>query len=436
MNPQKLDLWTPQSHYDRLHHSPHGTVIAWERLAPGKRWTKIHPHHPTAALLGPYRGKQDVFVTVNEFRHWRLIRNLKSLRACYVDIDGYTYWEGALDALSDAHLPSPSFIIFSGRGMHLYWLLEPLPAKALPVWQLVQDTLVSALAPLGADYHAKDCTRLLRLAGTVNSRTSEEVTGLWLGGDVWDLHQLTNEVLGYRPPKPVSILDFKAQATRRRRKIQTPGKGSIYAWWHLVHNDLVAIHDHHWLGGVPEGKRDTFLFLMANALSWYACPQSLETEIIHTAKTFTPSLAQREVQTYVKPILQRAKAAAEGKKYHWQGREVDPRYAFRTETIRQWLGEDLIPPELWPGLRALAPREVIRERKRERDKTREKTGRTRDRVAEGRYKQKREGFLSEAADRREEALRLREEGLSWKEVAERMRISSNAAKLLGSRAKK
>ncbi|MDD5469101.1 MAG: hypothetical protein PHS96_15020, partial [Anaerolineales bacterium] len=167
----------------------------------------------------------------------------------------------------------------------------------------------------------------------------------------------------------------------------------------------------------------------ANALSWFANPKALESEIIQTAKTFTPSLTQREIQTYTKPILKRAQAAAEGKKYLWEGKEVDPRYAFRSETLRQWLGNELIVPELWPELRALAPKDVIHERKRERDKTR-------NRVTEGRYQKNREDFLNTADNRREEALRLREEGLTWKEVGERLGLLEGAAKKLGYRAQK
>ena len=434
MYPRRLDpqdLLTPQGHYGQLHKSPHGTVIVWERLAPGRRWTKIRPSHPVAEMLGPHQGKQDVFATVNEFDHWRLILGLRSLRACYVDIDHYTDWEMALEALSEAGMPAPTFMVLSGRGIHFYWLLEPLPAKTLPTWQRIQDTLVHALAPIGADYRSKDCTRLLRLAGTVNSRNGAEVRGYWLSGDVWTLHELADEVLGPRV-RPATVFDLKAQATRRRRKPAAPGKGSIYAWWHLVYADLGTIANYHWLGGVPEGRRDTFLFLLANALSWFAAPAALETEIILTAKTFTPTLTQREIQTYAKPILKRAKDAAEGRKYTWEGREVDPRYAFRAETIRQWLGEAVIPPDLWPELRALAPMEVIRERKREREKARA----ARDRVAEGRYQRHREDLLSAATERRNEALKLRDDGLSWQEVGERMGITEGAAKKLGYRAQK
>ena len=170
---ETLEQSALRGHFEKLHHSPHGTVVVWERLTTGRRWAKIEPHHPIAALLGPYEGRQDVFVTVNEFYHWRYIRNLKSLRACYVDVDGSTDWRGALDALGEAGMPAPSFMVRSGRGIHVYGLLEPLPGKALPTWQRVQDTLVNALAPLGADYRAKDCTRLLRLVGTVKGRRKD-----------------------------------------------------------------------------------------------------------------------------------------------------------------------------------------------------------------------------------------------------------------------
>jgi hypothetical protein len=423
------------SHYNKIHDTPHGTVIVWERLAPGRRWTKIEPHHPVASILGPYQGKEDVYVTVNEFHHWRLIRNLKSLRACYVDLDGYTDWEMALEALREAGIPSPSLLVLSGRGIHFYWLLEPLPAQALPLWQRIQDALVHALAPLGADYRAKDCTRLLRLVGTINSKNGEEVIGRTLTGDVWTLRELADEILAPRV-RIAQVFDFKAHAARRRQS-RAPAKGSIYAWWHLVYGDLCTIAGHHWLGGIPEGKRDTFLFLMANALSWFACHEALRTEIIKTARTFTPSLTLRQVETYAKPILKRAKDAAEGRKYHWQGREVDPRYAFRAETLRDWLGgPELIGPELWPELRALAPREVIHERKREQKRKFEETREARDRVAEGRYQKKREDFLQEATDRRAMAAQLKAGGLTWKEVGEQMGITANAAKLLGRRAKK
>lgn len=413
-------------HYQKIHRTPHGTVIVWERLVPGKRWLKIEPYHPAAALLGPYQGKVDVYLTVNEFQHWRLIRNLKSLRACYVDIDGSTDWEDALEVLREAKMPAPSFMVLSGRGIHFYWILEPVPAQALPVWQRVQDALVNALTPVGADYRAKDCTRLLRLVGTINAKNGEEVIGRTLNNNVWTLHELADEVLGPRVQQPARVLDFKAHAARRRHQDREAGKqkGSIYAWWYLVYRDLCTIADHYWFGGVPDGKRDTMLFLMANALSWYAHPESLSNEIIKTARTFTPTLTKKDVETYTRPILKRATDAAAGRKYEWQGKEVDPRYAFRAETIREWLGgTNLIVPELWPDLRALAPKEVIHERRREREKVRE----TRNRAAEGRYGANNtgQGYRAGQEEKRATARLMRAQGQSIRVIATALDVSVN-----------
>jgi len=417
-------LKDPFSHYDQVHQTPHGAVIVWERLAsPGNRWIKIEPYHPAAALLGPLQGKVDVFLSANEFKHWRLIRNLKSLRACYVDLDNCTDWQMALDALLEARMPSPTLMVMSGRGIHFYWVLHPVPAQALPVWQRVQDALVHALAPIGSDPRAKDCTRMLRLVGTVNGKNGAEVVGRALTGAVWTLHELADEVLGPRPSRPAPaarVLDFKAGAARRKREQRAPAKGNIYQWWHLVYRDLCAIGDYHWLGGVPEGRRDMFLFLMANALSWFACPDALASEIAKTARTFAPSLTQRQVETYTKPVLRRAADAAAGKRYEWQGREVDPRYAFRSQTIREWLGEELIVPDLWPELRALAPARVIYERRQERDKGR-------DRVAEGRYADHNsgQGYRASNEQKRTMARLLKAQGRSVRQIAEELGVGKS-----------
>ena len=66
--------------------------------------------------------------------------------------------------------------------MHLYWLLQPTPSTALPVWQRVQDTLIKSLASIKADPAARDCVRVLRLVGTTNAKNGQEVRGARVDG--------------------------------------------------------------------------------------------------------------------------------------------------------------------------------------------------------------------------------------------------------------
>lgn len=364
-----LDLTHPNGHYEALHVAQHGTVLLWEKLAPAKRWHKLEPNDPTIpALLAAQEGQLDRFVSVNEFHGWRFVRLLKSLRAVYLDVDGCTDLELVLEALRDARMPPPSAVVFSGNGLHLYWLLEAVPAKALPAWQAITDRLYRAMEAVGADAAAKDCTRVLRLPGTINARGDHEVRGLVLTGARWTLHELADEVLGARPPKKstAEVRDLAAAKARRGGRTST---GSIYDRWHAVYADCCAIGDWHIMGGVPEGHRHKWLFVATVALSWFTTPASLERELLHTARQWTPSLPLTDVLASIRPILQRAKDAAEGKTVEWQGMKVDPRYRFRRQTLYDWLAP-IIPPEIAPKLRAIVPDDVAEERKAERDAAR------------------------------------------------------------------
>lgn len=403
-----FDFCHPAGHFDQLHEAAHGTVLLWE-LANGNRWHKLQPGDPRIpALLAAQLGQTDRYFTVNEFLGWRLVRLLKSLRACYVDLDNFTDLDAALDALASARMPAPSFVIMSGRGLHLYWLLTPTLAQALPVWQHVQNALVAALAPVGADTVVRDCTRVLRLAGTINSKNGAEVRGLVLTGTQWTLHELADEVLGARPKRTAKVRDLGAAKARRGERART---GSIFDRWHLVYRDLIQIAE--WHHRIPVGYRDQWLFLSTVALSWFASPASLEHEIQANARKWTPGL-ELEAQTTMQTVIDRAVKAVAGETIIFQGEEVDPRYRFKRETLYQWMAP-IIPAGLLPSLRAIIPDALRQEHKRGTDKAHEAK---RDRVAEGRYKK---AHASE--DVRESARLMRTAGQSYRSIAAELGVS-------------
>lgn len=400
-----LGLSQPISHHEMLHRVAHGAVLYWEAAKDGNRWTKIDPGDPVEKLIPGFSGGADTYLTVNQFYGWRNVRLLKSLRCCYVDVDGTADLDLVLEALAAARMPAPSFVVFSGRGLHCYWTLQPTPSQALPVWQRIQDSLIKALSSLGADRKARDCTRVLRLVGTVNAKNGAEVRGLILTENVWTLHELADEVLGERIAKPsAKVFDFAAAGARKGKAAGRVRTGSIYDWWHLVYRDLVAIADHHWFGGVPPGHRDQILFLMSVSLSWFAHPSVLRDEIGKTARTFTPSMTDVEIDAQMSSVISRAQDAAAGKTILWRDAQVDPRYRFKAETLREWLG-DLIAPELHGQLRALAPEEVIKQRKKERD-----AGRWSDRNTG-------KGYRAGNEERRATARLLQAQGRSVREIA-------------------
>jgi ElaB/YqjD/DUF883 family membrane-anchored ribosome-binding protein len=332
-------------------------VLVWQRQA-GRRWLKIEPTDPMAQLLAGQAGKSDRFISVNEFDHWRLVKLLRSLRAVYVDLDNCPGIDEALARCDDAVLPTPSYAVESGRGVHLYWLIDAAPPKALPVWQAIQTRLVQVLS---ADPACADCTRVLRLVGTRNSRNDAEAVGYIVTGQRWSLHDLADEVLGHRT-RPAATVTGLGRARSKRAVRSATG---TFQLWHGRYVDLCTIADH-WafMRGVPEGHRDTVLFLLSVSLSWFTRSDSLASEISRVARTYVPSFTEAEAMTYTRPIIRRAVMAANGLTVEYNGEQVDPRYRFKTETLRSWLG-DLIEP-VQDRLRVLVPRHVLDERERER----------------------------------------------------------------------
>lgn len=414
----EFDFSTPGEHAEQVHYGErHGTVLFWERLAGDqRRWIKCQPNDNLPGIANALRGKEDSYFSVNEFFGWREVRLLRSLRAMYVDLDGLRDLDLVLDALATARVPAPSFVVWSGRGLHLYWLLKPTPAQALPVWQRIQDALLKTLADIGSDPACRDCTRILRLAGTINSKNGEETRGLVLTGTVWDLHSLADEILGPRKTgRPrAQVRDFNAAAARAGRKAVL--SGSIYGWWYAVYHDLRRLIDLRFHNKLPEGHRDRWLFLHAVALSWFAQPDAIETEILQVGQLITDFSEQEILQT-MKPVIERRNLADAGHKISYNGQERDPRYFFRAETLREWIGRDLIE-RYADQLRALAPAEIIKERKKERDKAR-------DRVKEGRYASNNtgEGYRSGNEEKRVTARLMKAQGTSIARIARELGVS-------------
>ena len=368
-------------HFKQMHREAHGVVLLWEARKESKRWVKLKPEDPAVpSMLRGVEGNLDVYLSVNEFNGWRLVRLLRSLRALYVDIDGGAGLEEVLEALREKGIPEPSFVVWSGRGLHLYWLLRPLGAHGLPLWQRVQREILDALLPLGADPKARDCTRVLRLVGTVNSKNGETVRGLVLSGRYWSLYELAHELFGVsaeealRPEKKTAkieqkgkVRDLQARAALKGRRVFRELSGSIYERWYLVYQDLLVIARHH--GQIPVGHRDEWLFLSGVALSWFTQGEALCAEIENAASAFTSGLRPNEVAKVSSVLCRRAEAAARGEKIEWGGKLVDPRYHFRRASLYK-LMSPLITDSLLEQMRAVIPDDLAAQRKKQRDQER------------------------------------------------------------------
>lgn len=117
-----------------------------------------------------------------------------SLKSIFLDVDvkappkGYATLELALEGVAkfvtDAGLPSPSALVATGGGLHVYWISDtPLPVA---IWQPYAEGLKALALKFGLLCDAgvtSDAARILRVPGTFNHKTE--------------------------PPRPVRVLGIK-----------------------------------------------------------------------------------------------------------------------------------------------------------------------------------------------------------------------------------
>jgi DNA-binding transcriptional regulator YiaG len=409
-------------------------VIGWEKRPSKHVWHKMPANEDQQDLIVDLIGKPDTYISVNEFNGWRRINLLKSLRACYVDLDferqiGKVDLDAVIDLLHKKKMPQPSMIVYSGRGMHLYWLIEPAGRERLPLWQRVQNALVESLTDMHSDPKARDCTRVLRLVDTVNSKNKEKVHGMVFDDQPWTLNQLADEVLGVPPPRKPTVYHIgdlpnskpKAKSKAKVRSIDAARvkrgdhpKASIHRRWDRVLSDLHTIGRHY--RQIPQGYRNEFLFIASVALSWFASADSIADEVVDMARLYCSDITDAEAALAASQSIERATKAAGGQVMMWQGQPSDLRYYFKRSTLWQRLG--VLAAPVSHLLRAIITDEQAAQHEQERQ-----TGR--DRVKEGRYKDHntKQGCRQGNADKAAQAHVLRAAGMSQSVIAVELGVS-------------
>jgi len=416
-------LQNPVDHAQILHPDEPRTIgmviLTWRE---GVRWKE----YPVSVKDLPYvvgylQGHKDVYISQNRFfARLRRIATLGQLDAMWADLDYYRnpelaglhplkVLELALERLRGEGIPEPSFAVFTGRGLVLVWLHYPVPRAALPRWNACQQRLYEVLKDFGADRLARDAARVLRLIGTMNSKTGVLVEALTPAEDPWPFDRLADAIL---PLTRAEIRDLRvARALRGKTLVRPPQLYTEATLWEARLADLQKLLWLRWFGRLPPGQRDAWLFIAGVAMSWLCIPEVLLRELFALAYQVA-DWDEKETRTRLHAVIKRAHMAARGETVEWMGQRIDPRYRFTNETIIEWLQ---ITPEEQEQLSVIkderGQRELARLRK---EKSRRKAGAL-----------PREEYLAQAEMRRQEVLRLRQEGMSIRQIAEKIGLSKS-----------
>ncbi len=200
----------------------------------------------------------DLYMSLNTFiTPKRTLESLRYLNALFIDIDCYKMnmsKESVLyfieNDLYGTDIPIPTFIIDSGRGLYLVWLIDRVPSKAYPLWKALEHKFYNALKEFGADPKALDPTRVLRVPGSINSKSLTKVEILEYNPYRYTLQQLKEDYL------PIIEKKVKEKKKQKRTIVNIYNSFTLHSARIKDLETLAELRNYS-----LEGTRELFLFL-------------------------------------------------------------------------------------------------------------------------------------------------------------------------------
>ena len=166
-------------------------------------------HYKYAELREVNLTGENIYITLNTFfKPYRRLECIKELNALFIDLDYYKTKftkEQIIMNLEGNYfnkiIPATNYILDSGRGLALIWLINKVPSQALPLWKAIEEYLYNQLKEFGADRQALDATRILRVPGSINSKSKTVVSIIDEYDYIYDLREIQKEFLPELKPK-------------------------------------------------------------------------------------------------------------------------------------------------------------------------------------------------------------------------------------------
>lgn len=342
-------------------------------------------------------GENNFYISQNTFYStYRRLEYIKELKALYIDLDYYNtgYSKDAiLYALERDYfkksIPVPNLIIDSGRGLYLVWRIKAVPAQALPLWKVVEEYLYNNLKELGADRNAIDATRILRVVGTINTKSNTVVQIVEKYDYNYSLKELKEE---YLPELPEKIVKTKG------RSKAIVSLFSTYSLYYVRIQDITILCElRSW---DLKGHREEILFLYRY---WNCCFTADTEEALRMAlelnSQFMEPLQEREV----------IKATKSAEKVYLN---KDKQYKYKNVTLIELLE---ITEEEQQHLKSIIGTREKNKRKNEVNKAYYKAQR-----------RNRNGLTPKQQELKElkiKVIELKDEGLSYRKIAEQLNVS-------------
>lgn len=378
--PDRLAL--AKAHLNRLHPDGSPGLLATARQSADGVWDEGMIPATTRAIAKQVAEAEVQYVSMNRFTRRRHSACVRAVRAGFLDLD-YTR-DGlphahrpheeivflVLAALEASGIPKPSWVTFSGRGIHIVWAFDGVSGQALCRWQRAMkglrgprldadgnvsnrrvDVRVSEfqhrmlplwqlLKGLGLDRGCCDAARVLRVWGSINPKSGEMCRPAWPAAiadistvpfDAWadaTCPYTRREIAEIREARKFEPAPVKTDtAVPRMPRPFAANK------WRLVLDDLMALLDHR--KALRVGTRMLWAVFAATALS-----QTDGGDAETWAERLAPlcGLPERELVMAFSGVEAGMIAHAAGEKREYEGKERPSFYDWSYERMVHELG--------------------------------------------------------------------------------------------------
>lgn len=150
--------------------------------------------------------KEDMYFSINSFdRCQKKTEHVRHLNAIAMDFDFYkieeysnlTPWQMYQEHIKDKLPFAPTFVIDSGRGLYVIYCFQHAPKKCTEVYKSVYKAIQKKFEKEGMDEKAMNVTQVIRIPGSINSKSKKPVTILEENETDYTLKQFIDEFLPY-----------------------------------------------------------------------------------------------------------------------------------------------------------------------------------------------------------------------------------------------
>ena len=384
------------------------------------------PFEQIAEEVGLINGADDTYLTqqsITPFKR-RCVDNVCKLGSYWVDLDCYNVsltkeqaLSGALKIISDLSLPKPRMIADSGRGLYLVWVLaKPISTKKnvknrserIAAWQNTEKLLIDTFKSVGADPKASDPARVLRLAGSNNTKSNSTVQYWQSGHKLKSFSELSTALTAIQPdikPKAKTVTKVTPKKTIYAVK-------SIKNRYTLAANRMADIQSLATLrGGLLTDYRERAIYVYAVEAAYF-CRE--RTTLLNNISQFISDclyLGDNKYnaatpEKYIKAVLDKCEIVG----YAAPTFDGDARYKQKTATVITWLDITEVEQRSLKALVGSTERYKRRTHKRRKDGIKE-----------------RDTYLANEANKikpkEELAKKLRAQGLTIAKIQEKLGVS-------------